>query len=124
MDTTTPPPPHANLASILEGWAPHYLEEEALGYVQEALVDVAAWAAMNSEATQYPDHLLPPCHITMLDCSQPKPLTVTLEAEELCHPATTTSSAPAAPPPTPTLVGEVLAMSDLAAEVPRPRVEG
>ena len=124
VDTTTPPPPHANLASIPEGWAPHYLEEEALGYVQEALVDVAAWAAMNSEATQYPDHLLPPCYTNMLDCSLPKPPLVAAEVAEADPPTASNPSTPADHPLTPPLVEEVLAMSDLAAEVPRPRVEG
>ena len=42
---------HTYLATIPEGWAASCIEEEALGYVQEVLVDVAAWAAMNNEST-------------------------------------------------------------------------
>ena len=122
VDITTPPPPYASLASIPEGWAPHYLDEEARGYVQEALVDVAAWAATNNESTQYQDHLLPPCYTTMLDCSQPQPLNMAAEAVE---PAPTPASppAPSAAEP-PILVEEALALAHLAAEVPRPGVEG
>ena len=92
VDPTTPAPPHADLVSIPEGWAAHCLEEDTLGYVQEGLVDVSAWAALNNETTQYHDDILPPCYHSLLDCSLPTPptdSTVSVECTEVgCTPPT------------------------------------
>lgn len=45
------PPAHAQLATIHEGWKPTCIDDDALPYVHEALIDVAAWAAMNNDRT-------------------------------------------------------------------------
>ncbi len=83
IDGTSAPPSHSQLATIPECWQASCLGEDVLPYVQEALVDIAAWAACNNDGTQYADCFPAPVTCTHIDCSRP------------CPPA---SSTPATPP--------------------------
>ncbi len=73
MTDTTPPPTHAQLATIPEGWQASCLGEDVLPYVQEALVDVPAWASCNNDSTQYADCFPAALMCTHVDCSLPCP---------------------------------------------------
>lgn len=43
----------AQLATIPESWEASCLETDVISYVEESLLDVAAYAAMNADSTQY-----------------------------------------------------------------------
>ena len=87
-------------------------------------MDVAAWAALNNEATQYHDGLLPPCYSAALDCSQPAPSTIITELVEPTIDGEQPPGTHITPSPSPLLVEEALALEHLTLEGARPAVEG
>ena len=119
--TTHPPAPHAQaLTTIPEtAWEPTLLEEAHTVYVEQALVDVAAYAALNAEATSacpppplHPDTqavdplgTTPPPPTPLPPCSSPPPAPA--EQEQALHVLSVDSTLPAwvdathTPPSTP-----------------------
>ncbi len=73
LGEATPRPAHAQLASIPECWQASCLGDDVLPYVQETLVDVAAWAACNNDTTQYADCFPASLTCTHVDISLPSP---------------------------------------------------